>query len=639
MLGLAPWASLSFLVSLPFSFADHEGFYQNEDYNAGKFGWYVRQGFKTTTVTAPVLNVNTPFTECDDGSLLFIAPRGEKAEPRPYILDPSGALIWTPKERFGQVYNIQVQHYKGEPYVCFWGGDDSIGGHGEGQIYMYDQHYDLKKTVKGANGFALDLHSFAITRNDTAVFTGYDIIEKELKFGRTVRTGYIWDSLFQELDLETNEIVFQWRASDHMKIDDTYAVRGAAVRQSPWDWFHINCVEKDDLGNYLVSSRYLRSIIYVSGKTGEVLWQLGGKSNSFQDLSGGAATATIGQHDAHWADDPVYHGAITFFDNRADWTVHNEPNSRGSRVRVDVERMTATLAATYVHTGDSVLSVSQGSYQTLPNGHVVVGFGFNGVMTEFAPDGTVLCDAYFEPSKHFTSGNVQSYRNMKFNWTGTPNTKPSLILSEGVLYMSWMGSTEVKRWLLQSAVSEDDIFEEVLTIPKKGFESRHGLSQNIRIKQYVQVVALDETGRALAISDRVDIEDYATVFANDENLLDYDDEQEAEDEDFKSDIEDLQLLVGLGTIAVLTGFLLCCVIFGQRMFKPLARVQDELLSKESWDVAPVTSGPMKMWRMFREKVLRKKRWHEVPQEEAPEASDEDVRLPSALPGGLSNHYR
>jgi hypothetical protein len=31
---------------------------------------------------------------------------------------------------------------------------------------------------------------------------------------------YIWDSLFQEIDIETNELLFQWRASDHYSMDE-----------------------------------------------------------------------------------------------------------------------------------------------------------------------------------------------------------------------------------------------------------------------------------------------------------------------------------------------------------------------------------------------------------------------------------
>ncbi len=44
--------------------------------------------------------------------------------------------MWGPDHHYGEVYNFQVQTYKGEPVLIFWAGDDSIGGHGEGKYYM-----------------------------------------------------------------------------------------------------------------------------------------------------------------------------------------------------------------------------------------------------------------------------------------------------------------------------------------------------------------------------------------------------------------------------------------------------------------------------------------------------------------------
>lgn len=48
----------------------------------------------------------------------------------------SGSVVWTPDRKYGSVYNLQVQNYKGEDYITFWGGNSSVGGHGEGYHYM-----------------------------------------------------------------------------------------------------------------------------------------------------------------------------------------------------------------------------------------------------------------------------------------------------------------------------------------------------------------------------------------------------------------------------------------------------------------------------------------------------------------------
>jgi hypothetical protein len=35
----------------------------------------------------------------------------------------------------------------------------------------------------------------------------------------------------------------------------------------PYDPFHFNSVDKDELGNYLVSARYTHAVYYISGST------------------------------------------------------------------------------------------------------------------------------------------------------------------------------------------------------------------------------------------------------------------------------------------------------------------------------------------------------------------------------------
>lgn len=54
-----------------------EGLVQDADYNEGAYGRYVTQTFRSANVTVPRLNMDMPFSNCDDGSYLFVTPRGE----------------------------------------------------------------------------------------------------------------------------------------------------------------------------------------------------------------------------------------------------------------------------------------------------------------------------------------------------------------------------------------------------------------------------------------------------------------------------------------------------------------------------------------------------------------------------------
>lgn len=376
-------------------------------------------------------------------------------------------------------------------------------------------------------------------------------------------TSWLWESLFQEVDIETGAVLFEWRASEHFPMSEVYSTPNKGTRQAPWDFFHINQVDKDAEGNYLVSTRYGRCAAYVSGETGEILWQLGGLNNSFTDLSGGDATIFLGQHDVHWRDG---HDAITLFDNRADWFNKIDTESVARRIKVDLNEMTAELVQSF-RNPNHILSVSQGSVQPLPNGNVLVGYGNNGALTEYAATGEVLCDAYMQPSKRFGSGDVQSYRNLKFNWTGIPLTTPSLLFQDETLYVSWLGSTKVRSWLLQDCSTADGLFESVQAIEKDGFETEYIPKKGKRMRQYVRVVAVDGGGTQLSISAPVDLEDTIAIWGQPKPVT-VDphanvDLEDADDYSYEKDLEDVKILLILGIVVVIAATLVIWMVFGK----------------------------------------------------------------------------
>jgi len=450
-----------------------------------------------------------------------------------------------------------------------------------GRRAQLDQHYELYRKISAANGRAADLHSFAITADGTALSTIYDVHETDLShINHRMTRGWIWDSMFQEIDLETGKAIFEWRSTEHVELHQAYTRLTTASRTAPWDFFHINCVEKDALGNYLVSSRHLRAVLYIDGRNGDVLWQLGGKKNSFTDLSNGQATFFVGQHDAHWSDGPDgEHLAVTLFDNGGDWYEHPEKESKGMRIALDLKNMTAKLEVAFKHE-PSILSTSQGSYQTLPNGNVVLGYGFNGAITEYSPEGEILCDAYFEPFHRFGSGDVQSYRNLKSNWTGFPTTKPSMVIKDRKFYMSWNGATEVRTWLLMDAHHKDGKFHDTLSVAKAGFETKIVPSDGWRSRQYIKAVALDKDGQGLGASEILDIGDVANIFL-DENgqefgAVDDDDDDFDEDEtDFTDFLASVEVLFGLTVLVLLSAMVMAWVAPSSQTFRMCIALHDD----------------------------------------------------------------
>lgn len=81
--------------------ADDKMFLKNNKYNAGEYGKYVTQQFQTSPIEPPRFNMMKPFSECDDGSYLFIAPRGEVAYSSFYIMDHEYGIHLRAWERDG----------------------------------------------------------------------------------------------------------------------------------------------------------------------------------------------------------------------------------------------------------------------------------------------------------------------------------------------------------------------------------------------------------------------------------------------------------------------------------------------------------------------------------------------------------
>lgn len=352
-----------------------------------------------------------------------------------------------------------------------------------------------------------DLHEFRLTENGTALITIYDMIPADLSALKGPASGWIHDGVFQEIDLTTGALIFEWRASEHYQISDTFLPLGnrGRTRDAAFDFFHINSVEKDPQGNYYISARHTHTVTCIS-PSGDVLWILGGRANEFTDLSSGAATNFAWQHHVRWHSN----NSITLFDNAAhDYYLQTAEYSRGMLIHLDLAEMTATLGNAYFKP-QQWRSDSQGSIQQLPeSGNMLVGWGSAAAYTEFAADGTILCDVHFGAESVFAFGRVTSYRAFKGDWVGKPMTPPDIKMVDDSVYVSWNGATEVAAWELQGAKilgDGDQFFESLDYVQKEGFETSFLLQVDEDDYAYLRIAALDRLGEVLGVTDVIDIE-------------------------------------------------------------------------------------------------------------------------------------
>ncbi|EDP51097.1 conserved hypothetical protein [Aspergillus fumigatus A1163] len=491
---------LWFAVATAFTLvqADRGPYFQSSRFEDGDLGQWPTETYRSSALMGPILNYVESNPQCKDGQYTLIAPRGMAVRnPGPMIIDQDGHLVWT--KHYGQTYNVNVYRYKGQDYLTFWVGNDGIVGHGDGTYYMLDSAYEEAFTIRGANGLPADLHEFQITGHETALFTVYDVVPADLRSAGGPEKGWIWDGTFQEVDIETGQLLFQWRASEHFNLTDSYRGREGAgdSEDHPWDFFHINSVDKDAKGNFLVSSRYMSCLTYIDGRTGNIIWRLGGKHNDFHDLSAGAATNFTWQHHARFHDNG---SAITLFDNASRGDGSPRLTSRGLYLDVDTRQMTVSLRHEYWNP-HPISSQSQGSVQLLNTGNVLLGYGANAAWTEYTTAGDVLCHVHFGPASAFGAGKILSYRVFKHRWTGLPRTNPALALYRHEAAVSWNGATEVATWVLQGSDmrepnKEDESITFLTAVPKSGFETIISIPAQTS-QNYLRVLGLNATGQIL----------------------------------------------------------------------------------------------------------------------------------------------
>jgi hypothetical protein len=408
---------------------------------------------------------------------------GYPAQDGPMILDGEGQPVWLRPVRSEakDAMDFKAQRYRGESVLTWWEG--THGGWGRGEYLILDSSYREVARVRAGNGLEGDHHEFLITRRDTALFTIYSRVPIDLSPFGGPEDGAVMDGIVQEVDIGNGEVLFEWHSLEHVGLEESpFELRPDL--KGAYDYFHINSVAEDNDGNLLIGSRKTSAVYKVNRRTGKVIWRLGGERSNF-GMGKGARFAF--QHDVRRQED----GTVTLFDNRgADM---GEP-SRGIRLRLDEEAMTATLLQEYTLPGDP-FATYQGSVQDLPNGSVFVGWGSAPFLSEHDRDGRLLFEARFPEG-------VESYRALRSPWRGLPDDRPAVVAEDGpkgrtTLYTSWNGATGVDTWEVMAG-PEPDGLESLGSAPRKGFETAITFTTD---EPYVAVRAKDRSGRALGTSE------------------------------------------------------------------------------------------------------------------------------------------
>ena len=428
----------------------------------------------------PVLEVLKHTSDASAGHF-FLAPLSGPGQRGSLILDGRGEPVWFRPATPVVALNFRAAIWKGKPVLTWWEGKTEHGL-GEGDHVIADQSYrELARLPHAGRKLPSDLHEFLITPKGTALVTAWEHKVMDLRPYGGRSNGVVVGGVVTELELPSGRILFEWHSLDHIGLDESH------VGPNPtgaWDYFHVNSIELDSDGNFLVSARNTWGVYKIDRHTGNVLWRLGGKKSDFEM---GPGTVFAFQHDArHHGDGDAL---ISLFDDGAAPQV--QPWSKGLVLSLDHAKKRVTLHKQFVH-HPTLSAHALGSMQLLPNGNWLVGWGTAPYLTEYTRDGAVVFDARLPKGG-------QNYRVLKMPWVGRPTEPPRAAIryenGRRYVYASWNGATEVHGWQVEAGHGTS--LAGAGTHPRAGFETRILLPRGTR---NVRVTGVDRHGHALGTS-------------------------------------------------------------------------------------------------------------------------------------------
>ncbi len=443
------------------------------------------QSFATMPgVKAPVMAVTTADRDPGAGDI-FVTNGPGPGQYGPLIYTPQGRLVWFQRlTNEVTAENLQVQSYHGRRVLTWWKGRVLSLGFGQGEDIVMNDRYQQIARVVGGNGLKADLHEFQLAPGDVAYLTAFNPIRCDLSPAGGARDGTITDDALQEVDMKTGLVRWEWHSLDHVKAAESEVEVPSST--APWDYFHINSIDRQTGGNLLISARSTWAGYQLQAGTGLILWRLGGNHSSFKM---GPGTEMAWQHDGRVLAD----GTLTFFDDGSNPPIHKQ--SRGLKIAIDLRTKTARLVKAWVHPDPPMLAASQGNMQTLPDGSVLIGYGGVPQISQFAADGSLLFDAHQPYDMSF-------YRAFRFPWSARPAAPPAILASandtgeETIVNASWNGATGVASWRVLAGSSPQSL-SPAATMPSAAFESSVTLPHKYK---YAAVEALDGAGRTLGRS-------------------------------------------------------------------------------------------------------------------------------------------
>ncbi|KAJ5888984.1 hypothetical protein N7495_009025 [Penicillium taxi] len=442
----------------------------------------------------------------------FVAPYGqidpeapthryEQYQVGPYIYDNEGMLIWADSPLFNNrnIFDFKANwNINDEPHLSFI-LQHQFDNSNKGSGVIMEKTYRIEHQVGVTNDVgAFNMYEFNILDGDrTALACTYrDRMTDLSDLDRPDEDSWVITGGFVELDVETGCVLFKWDSLDQVPLHESarFHAWGSPDGKPGSDYVHINAVDKNDAGDYIISLRFTNTVYMISGRDGRIMWRLGGNETDFdQDFT------FHKQHDVRFLESDGNRHIISLMNNGADEDNADEQVSAALYIELDSNTMTARVIKR-TERPDGGLTRLRGNVQHLSNNNTFIGWSERGYHSEHAPNGDLLMWA------RFASTRFSSYRSYKFDWIGRPTAPPNVVSAVygtsdddflTIIYVSWNGATDVARWDFYARAynGSDRLF--IGNIEKVSFESMFLVDG---FMDWVSVEVVDKFGAVMGTS-------------------------------------------------------------------------------------------------------------------------------------------